>query len=1181
MHRFLLSFLLLPLFSFAQINKEYQGLLWKISGNGLEDPSFLYGTMHVSNRVAFHLSETFFEALDNADYVALETNPETWVSDLTSSELYRDLFKMSYQYNQYMMPLYSSFNPKEPQQQEWEYYLARDQDLLNNLLYRLDQQDQDFAENTYLDLFIFQAGRKAGKTIYALEDYEESYKSVLKASRQDEDAVYITDRQARDLLGDFTDWQTLMEDAYRRGDLDLIDTLNSVLYPGKYYRKNMLDDRNQIMVSGMDSLMQAGVLFTGVGASHLPGKMGVINLLREKGYTVEAEDRAVTTTSISRKDEIDEIVLNAELQDFISDDYFIQAQVPGKMIKFLSQPYQEYVFADMVNGGFYSIRRIPTYGPVYGKDRAFYQGRIDSMLFENIPGKILSKDTIQVSGFPAFDIKNETRTGDHQHYQIVFTDLEVIIFKVGGHKKFAESALPEAFFKSLELNSFDDTEKYRPQFEGFELRMPGNLRTEQYEAAFANPYYTFWVQSYDDGAYYAAALRQYHDFDYFEEDDFELKYLIEKIADDKKLEVDTIYLAERERTTFSRFVLKNKKDEKIFGQVHLQGPKYLMLMTTAQDQAEQESFFNSFAFTAWHYEDEFQEYQDSVLHVRMESPMKLNDYDSFLEGLGQSRGYQSDEDHRYRGELKEKVLSYSPSGEQIKVRLETEHIYASYPKLEDYWLEKISDFSEEEDLLLISDSTLYTKQDDNYLSEAKLLVFSDTNTHRQIKTKWILENGALYSLWTLSDSLGYRSAFAERALASFQPAGDTIFGKPITLPKSDLFFEALDSRDSVRLFEASNSVYEVDFVESDAARIKDYVLNYEQEGFDRTARLKLLNRLSWLDNEKHIPFLEDLYYDKLDSSAYQFKILETLVDFNGKEGNKSFKKLIMDEPPFTATSYIYSQLFNEFRDTIELAPIIYPDILPLTDFEDYRSEIYELLAELLDSGLVKGSDYKSKYKSLLLFAKVELKKQHASDESTNSYSRKKTVNQDLVTYTKLLRPFARKKEVQEQYQKTLSVRNEAVLADLVVVMDPHWEVPDSTWNSLAKKPKAFYKVYPYLRKNNKLKVLDEKYRSREYYAQSILEYSRYASYDTISFIRSAKVDIKPYPAEVFFFRARDEDEKLWRLLYLVVEDKERLSSDYVLTQEGETYNEDIADMDEVIKDALKDIKLYGRERVVD
>ena len=74
MYRLLLSILLLPLFSFAQINKDYQGLLWKISGNGLEEPSYLYGTMHVSNRVAFHLSETFFDALDNADIIALETN---------------------------------------------------------------------------------------------------------------------------------------------------------------------------------------------------------------------------------------------------------------------------------------------------------------------------------------------------------------------------------------------------------------------------------------------------------------------------------------------------------------------------------------------------------------------------------------------------------------------------------------------------------------------------------------------------------------------------------------------------------------------------------------------------------------------------------------------------------------------------------------------------------------------------------------------------------------------------------------------------------------------------------------------------------------------------------------------------------------------------------------------------
>ena len=52
-------------------SRMYQGLLWEISGNGLDKPSYLYGTMHVSKKVAFHLSDTFFIALKNVDKVAL------------------------------------------------------------------------------------------------------------------------------------------------------------------------------------------------------------------------------------------------------------------------------------------------------------------------------------------------------------------------------------------------------------------------------------------------------------------------------------------------------------------------------------------------------------------------------------------------------------------------------------------------------------------------------------------------------------------------------------------------------------------------------------------------------------------------------------------------------------------------------------------------------------------------------------------------------------------------------------------------------------------------------------------------------------------------------------------------------------------------------------------------------
>ena len=60
--------------------KKYPSLLWEITGNGQKKPSYLIGTMHVSSKLAFHLPDSFYIAIKNAQVVALETNPETWLS---------------------------------------------------------------------------------------------------------------------------------------------------------------------------------------------------------------------------------------------------------------------------------------------------------------------------------------------------------------------------------------------------------------------------------------------------------------------------------------------------------------------------------------------------------------------------------------------------------------------------------------------------------------------------------------------------------------------------------------------------------------------------------------------------------------------------------------------------------------------------------------------------------------------------------------------------------------------------------------------------------------------------------------------------------------------------------------------------------------------------------------------
>ena len=61
---------------------RYQSLLWEVSGNGMRKPSYLYGTMHISGKLAFQLGDPFYDCIQSVDVVALELEPEEWLAAL-------------------------------------------------------------------------------------------------------------------------------------------------------------------------------------------------------------------------------------------------------------------------------------------------------------------------------------------------------------------------------------------------------------------------------------------------------------------------------------------------------------------------------------------------------------------------------------------------------------------------------------------------------------------------------------------------------------------------------------------------------------------------------------------------------------------------------------------------------------------------------------------------------------------------------------------------------------------------------------------------------------------------------------------------------------------------------------------------------------------------------------------
>jgi hypothetical protein len=90
-----------------QNNAETQlGLLWEISGGDMKAPSYLYGTMHVSQRIAFHLSDTFFIALKNVDQIALESDPSSWMEE------FGEQVKNGMNYNPYALTNNGNFYKK-------------------------------------------------------------------------------------------------------------------------------------------------------------------------------------------------------------------------------------------------------------------------------------------------------------------------------------------------------------------------------------------------------------------------------------------------------------------------------------------------------------------------------------------------------------------------------------------------------------------------------------------------------------------------------------------------------------------------------------------------------------------------------------------------------------------------------------------------------------------------------------------------------------------------------------------------------------------------------------------------------------------------------------------------------------------------------------------------------------
>lgn len=263
-----IALFLLPLLLSAQ-KKEKPGILWRISGNGLAKPSYLFGTMHLKDKQLFNFPDSLYAAIEQTEGFAMELHPDSLVQAVLDKEdkskRVSEVLKPE-SFSRIKKKLATQFKgkPEEVTLEELESYCI-------SRYYRIESEN---SMNTFMDTYLYGAAARSGKWTGGIEDVEDQLGLKDHTSPESTASEFLeTDQAIRRRLDS-------MIAVYLGGHIKFMALMTA--------GDASMIKRNHKMALRMDSMMTIRTMLFAVGAGHLAGKEGVVELLRRKGYTVDS-----------------------------------------------------------------------------------------------------------------------------------------------------------------------------------------------------------------------------------------------------------------------------------------------------------------------------------------------------------------------------------------------------------------------------------------------------------------------------------------------------------------------------------------------------------------------------------------------------------------------------------------------------------------------------------------------------------------------------------------------------------------------------------------------------------------------------------------------------------------------------------------------------------------------------
>lgn len=274
-----------------------KGLFWKIEKAGVA-PSYLLGTMHVTDPRVLAMPKGAPEAYQTAGTVIVESDEIVDEKKAAAAVMMRPdltMFADGKTIGDFLKPdekqtleaglkargiplaLVSKMKP-------WM--------IASFVALPACEMTRKAAGASFLDKQLAEEALKTGKTLKGLESLTEQLQAMDALPAQFHVQALVETLRLGDTVKDVMETTT---ELYLSGEIGMVMPMMKAVSEEEAgstddadFEQRIITDRNHTMATRARPILDKGNAFMAVGALHLPGKQGLIELLRQEGFTVTA-----------------------------------------------------------------------------------------------------------------------------------------------------------------------------------------------------------------------------------------------------------------------------------------------------------------------------------------------------------------------------------------------------------------------------------------------------------------------------------------------------------------------------------------------------------------------------------------------------------------------------------------------------------------------------------------------------------------------------------------------------------------------------------------------------------------------------------------------------------------------------------------------------------------------------